>query len=342
MIRVGVIGCGLMGTAHAKKIQHKVRGAEVVATCDAYAESAEKTSESVGGARVYTDYNEMIDNDEVDAVVVALPASLHTNAILAAVRAEKPVFTEKPLAETAQECRQIVDAEIAGGKRLVQVGFMKRFDQGYRQIRALIKSGDFGGPLVVRTTQRAENISEAYPYYTTEMQITDSLTHDIDLLPWLVGDVWDEVQTLTSQASKKAGDGLQDPLVAILKTKRGILCVVEHFVNTGFVGFEVTTEVVCEDGVINLPGPASPIIRRDSQISVAIERDWLVRFDDAYDLQLQDWVDKALEGTTGGSSAWDGFTAAITADALLASMKSGKPERVTTGATPDLYVQHTA
>jgi myo-inositol 2-dehydrogenase/D-chiro-inositol 1-dehydrogenase len=216
---------------------------------------------------------------------------------------------------------------------------MKRFDKGYLQMRDLIESGDFGEPLVVRTTQRAENISESYPYYTNEMQITDSVIHDIDLLPWLIGrDEWDEAQSLTSKATKNAPDGLQDPLVVIMKTKKGVLCVVEHFVNTGFVGFEVTTEVVCEDGVINLPAPSSPITRKNSQMAVAIERDWLLRFDHAYDLEIQEWVDKALKGTAGGSSAWDGFTAAVTADALLASQKSGKPEKVISGEAPDLYL----
>jgi len=339
----GVQTCALpiLGKAHAKTIQSKVRAAEIVAACDVDQEKAKEVSELGDGVRIHKDYTELVNSDEIDAVVVAVPAALHTDTILAAVRAGKPVFSEKPLANTARECKQIVDAEIAGGKRLVQVAFMKRYDKGYTQIKELIESGGFGAPLVVKTTQRAGNISVSYPYYKNEMQITDSIIHDIDLLPWLLGDdEWDEVQSLTSRTTKNASEGLQDPLVVIMKTKNGVLCVVEHFVNTGFVGFEVTAEIVCEDGIINLPGPSAPITRTNSQLAIAIEPDWLIRFENAYDIEIQDWVERALEGTAGGSSAWDGFTAAITADALIASQKSGKPEKVITGETPDFYVKN--
>jgi myo-inositol 2-dehydrogenase/D-chiro-inositol 1-dehydrogenase len=74
-------------------------------------------------------------------------------------------------------------------------------------------------------------------------------------------------------------------------------------------------------------------------MAVAIEKDWLLRFNESYEVQLRDWADKALRGTTGGSSAWDGYTAALTADALIASQKSGKPEKVATGGKPDFYLK---
>ncbi|WP_448624490.1 Gfo/Idh/MocA family protein [Geodermatophilus sp. URMC 64] len=340
MFRIGIVGCGTMGKAHAQTLHHAVRGAEVVAVCDVSDESANEVSDLVGGARRYTDAHELITSDEVDAIVVTVPAALHTDIVLAAVKAGKPVFSEKPLADTAAECKQIVDAEVAGGKRLVQVGFMKRYDRSLTQIKELLESGEFGDPLIVRATQRSENISELYPYYTNDMQITDAMIHEIDYLPWLIGgdDEWEEVQSLTSKASRHVKGGLQDPMVCVMKTKKGVLCMVEQFVNTKFLGYESTAEVVCEDGIVSLPGPSSPVTLRNSQISVAIEKDWLVRFNESYHLQLQDWVDKALQGTASGSSAWDGYTAALTADALLASMRSGRPEKVTTGGKPDLYV----
>ncbi|MEV0688226.1 hypothetical protein AB0I35_30635 [Nocardia sp. NPDC050378] len=96
-------------------------------------------------------------------------------------------------------------------------------------------------------------------------------------------------------------------------------------------------EIVSEDGIVNLPGPASPVTRRNSQVSVEIEKDWLIRFDESYAAQLQDWVDKVLVGTAGGSSAWDGYTAALTTDAALASQQSGKAEKVIAGKRPALY-----
>ena len=337
MLRVGIVGCGVMGKAHAQTLHERVRGAEVVAVCDVSDESTQAAAALVDGASTDSDYKEMINSPEVTAVLVTVPAAYHTDIVLEAIKAGKPVFSEKPLANTAAECKSIIDAEIAGGKRLVQVGFMKRYDKGFIQIKELIDSGEFGDPLIVKATSRSEKISELYPYYTNEMQITDALIHEINLLPWLIGDEWDEVQAFTSKPSKHVKEGLQDPMVLIMKSRKGVLCMLEMFVNTGFVGYEATAEVVCEDGIINLPGPSTPVTRRNHQMSMAIERDWLVRFNESYELQLQDWVDRAHEGTTGGSSAWDGYTAAMTTDALLASQKSGKPEKVVTGEKPDLY-----
>jgi myo-inositol 2-dehydrogenase/D-chiro-inositol 1-dehydrogenase len=337
MLRVGIVGCGVMGKAHARTLHERVRGAEVVAVCDISEESTQEVASLVDGASTFSDYKELINSPEVTAVVVTVPAAYHTDIVLEAIKAGKPVFSEKPLADTAAECKAIVDAETAGGKRLVQVGFMKRYDKGLIQIKELIDSGEFGAPLVVKATQRSERIQEMYPYYTNEMQVTDAAIHEINLVPWLIGDDWDEVQSYSSKASRHVKEGLQDPLVIMMKSRTGVLCMVEQFVNTYFLGYESTAEVVCEDGILNLPGPSTPVMRRNHEMGVAIERDWLARFDETYRAQLQDWVDKAHEGTTGGSSAWDGYTAAMTADALLASQKSGKPEKVDLGEKPALY-----
>ena len=106
--------------------------------------------------------------------------------------------------------------------------------------------------------------------------------------------------------------------------------------NCGF-GYDINCEVVCEDGVVNLPCPSFPTVRSNFEVSTAIEKNWILRFIDSYDVELQDWVDNVQKGTTGGSSAWDGYAAALTADALVAAQKSGRIEKVVTGGVPDFY-----
>lgn len=334
MLKVGIIGCGMIGKEHAKRIQYKIQGAEVVAVCDVFEAGAKAASDLIGGVKIYTDFNQLVADPDVDAVLVATPGAFHKDPVIAAIKAGKPVFTEKPLTNTAAECKEIVDAEMAGGKHLVQVGFMRRYDRGYNQVREMIQSGEYGAPLIVKCTHRAEGVDDAY---TTEMAVTDTAIHEIDVLPWLIGgDEWDEVQCLFPKNTKNAHEGLKDPQVMVMKTKAGVLCIVEVNVNCGF-GYDINAEVVCEDGVINLPCPSFPTTRKNFQVATAIEKNWILRFIDSYDVELQDWVDNAAKGTTGGSSAWDGYTAAITADALVASQKSGKPEKVVTGGTPEFY-----
>ena len=92
--------------------------------------------------------------------------------------------------------------EIASGKHLVQVGFMRRYDRGYNQVKELIETGEFGAPLVLKCTHRAESVADDY---TTEMAVTDTAIHEIDVLPWLIGgDEWDEVQCIMPKITKNA------------------------------------------------------------------------------------------------------------------------------------------
>lgn len=333
-LKICVVGCGMIGREHIERIQNRIKNATVVAVCDVFEEGAKKGAEIAGeGTKIYTDFNAAINDPDVNAVVVTTPGAFHKDPVIAAIKAGKPVFSEKPLANTAADCKAVVDAELESGKHLVQVGFMRRYDRGYNQVKELIDSGKFGAPLVVKCTHRADGVA---PDYTTAMAVTDTAIHEIDCLPWLVNDAWDEVQCIMPKTSSKAHEGLKDPQVMIMKTKGGVVVVLEVNVNCGF-GYDINAEVVCENGVINLPCPSFPTVRYANNVSTKIEDNWILRFIDSYDVEIQDWVDHAVKGETGGSSAWDGYVASITADALVKSQTSGQVEKVVTGDVPAFY-----
>ena len=257
-LNIALIGCGMIGREHIERIQNRIRGAQVVAVCDVFEEGAKKGAEIAGaGTKVYTDFNEAINDPDVNAVVVTTPGQFHKGPVLAAIKAGKPVFSEKPLANTAADGKEIVEAEMAGGKHLVQVGFMRRYDRGYRQVKELIDSGKFGAPMVIKCTHRADGVADDY---TTAMAVTDTAIHEIDVLPWLVNDEWDEVQCIMPKTNSKVKNALKDPQIMIMKTKGGIINMLEVNVNCGF-GYDINCEVVCENGVVNLPCPSFPTVR---------------------------------------------------------------------------------
>ena len=97
----------------------------------------------------------------------------------------KPVFCEKPLATTEEACSRIIDAEVEAGRRLVQVGFMRRYDAAYRAMKQVVDSGDIGSPLLVHSRHRNPSVPE---HYTREMAITDTAVHDFDTVRWLLGE----------------------------------------------------------------------------------------------------------------------------------------------------------
>ena len=188
-LRIALIGCGMIGQQHIDRIQNRIKNAKVVAVCDVFEAGAKKGAEIAGeGTKVYTDSAAAINDPDVNAVVVTTPGAFHKDPVLQAIAAGKPVFTEKPLTNTAAECKEIVDAEMAGGKHLVQVGFMRRYDRGYKQVKELIDEGKFGAPMVLKCTHRADGVD---PSYTTAMAVTDTAIHEIDVLPWLIDDEWD-------------------------------------------------------------------------------------------------------------------------------------------------------
>ena len=139
------------------------------------------------------------------------------------------------------------------------------------------------------------------------------------------------------RVTKYSHSELKDPQIMMLRTKKGVCIDVEVFVNCKF-GYDINCEVVCEDGALKMAQPAYPSIRKNAAVSTAIDTDCFVRFKDAYDKEGQDWVDNAEAGVITGPNAWDGYLAAITADALVKAQETGQIEKIVSAVEkPEFY-----
>lgn len=121
----------------------------------------------------------------MDAVFICSIGPAHKAQILSAFHAGKPVFCEKPLTPTADESREIIAAEVATGQRLLQLGFMRRFDPGYQALKHTISSGQLGDIMLIHCAHRNPSVPENY---TLEMAINDSATHEIDIIRYLLNE----------------------------------------------------------------------------------------------------------------------------------------------------------
>ncbi|RDG37641.1 Gfo/Idh/MocA family protein [Streptomyces corynorhini] len=318
-VRIGVIGTGMIGQDHIRRLTHVVTGTRVTAVFDIDSARAEEVAASVG-ARALPSGAEVIGAADVDAVVVTSWGPTHAEHVLGAIAAGKPVFCEKPLATTAEDCLRIIEAETAHGTRLVQVGFMRRYDSGYREMRKVIESGGIGEPLMVHCAHRN---ATAPASYTSAMAAQDTAVHEIDVLRWLLDDEIRSVQVLRPRPTRKRHEHLQDPQIMLMETAEGVRIDLEVFVNCQY-GYDIQCETVGEEGLVRLPDPAAVAVRGRGRDSTAVLQDWKGRFENAFDTEFREWAGSVASGTEPtGPSAWDGYAATVITDALVESMESG-------------------
>jgi myo-inositol 2-dehydrogenase/D-chiro-inositol 1-dehydrogenase len=320
-----------MGAEHVRLLTEVVSGVEVAAVYDVDRRRADTVAAS-SGARALDDPMVLIKEDTIDCVLIASSDATHEQFVLAALAAAKPVLCEKPLAPDPQACLGIVEVEAEHGRRLVSLGFMRRFDAGFRALREQVRSGAIGTPLIAHCIHR--NIAAVG--VPSALLISGSLVHEIDTVRWLLDDEFESVTVHTPRASSRAG-GTQDPVVAVLRTRSGVHIDAEVFVNAGY-GYDVRCELVGETGSVALDAPTRTVHRAGGIAGRSIARDWRDRFEDAYRRELQSWVDAVATGTEPPcASAWDGYVASAVAGAGVRALETGTAQDVVLARRPELY-----
>jgi len=331
-LRIGVVGAGQMGRYHIERLAGTVPDAQVAAVSDVFIDGARQVAEGVG-ARAYTDGHELIADDQVDAVVIASPGDTHEEFTLACLAAGKPVLCEKPLAPTIDACLRVLEAEAAMPRRLIQVGFMRRYDAGFRALKGRLDTGQVGQALLLHCRHRN---ALPPPRFTSDMMITDSVVHDIDVTRWLLGQEILAATVYKGRRSSLAPEGLADPQMVLLETSEGVLVDVESFVSCQF-GYDIRYELVGETGTLSLGETAGVQVRQDGRYAGPIPADYRERFSDAYQAELAEWVGGVLGSEVTGPSAWDGYATTAVAEAAVQSQTKGGRVAVELVERPALY-----
>ena len=330
VVGVGVIGTGMIGSVHADNLARRTIGARVAAVTDIDHARAEAVAADCG-ARATSDADELINAKDVDAVLIASPDTTHADLTIACIEAGKPVLCEKPLATTGADAERVVRAELAAGRRLVQVGFMRVYDRTHVDVYDMLHKGELGQALRFR----GEHMNPWAGKRTIEKAIVNSLIHDIHSARWLMGAEIDEVYVnwITSAADEPRSARFA---LVQLSFVGGAIGTMEWSGDSGY-GYEVTVEIVGERGTAQTVSHTSPVLRRGSTIAQAITPNWPQRFAQAYIDEMQIWSDSVRNSEPTGPSAWDGYMSLVVADACIRSTETGLPEAAVGIERPALY-----
>src|SRR5215218_3685952 len=322
-----------MGSIHAENLHTRVATARLAAVSDVDAERAGKLAEQYGSAAVFTDGAEMIRDENVEAVVVASPDPTHAPLVLECLKNKKPVLCEKPLADSVDAALKVVEAEAELGRKLVQVGFMRRYDPQHVAAKEALDSGSVGAPVVFKGWHRNADLD---PGIDSEWVIINAMIHDIDSARWFIEEEIEEVYVRGKNTAPKLGEDVWDVQLVQFSTTGGRVGSLETNVVAHY-GYEVGVEVVCERGVVRTEMPSGAIVRQERAATRRVTEGWYDRFRTAYETEVREWVESVASGVPTGSDAWDGYASLIVADACIASLRSGTPHEVAKLEVPSLY-----
>jgi myo-inositol 2-dehydrogenase/D-chiro-inositol 1-dehydrogenase len=213
------------------------------------------------------------------------------------------------------------------------VGFMRRFDPGYRDVKAARLDGRIGAPLMLHNIHRNPVVPDSF---TSFMTITDAIIHEFDVTRWMLDEEIASIQVIPPARSPRAAEHLQDPQFAAMTTTSGVLSTVSFFANCTY-GYDVRCELTGSEGVASLVNPATSSTFLGGADAGPIPASWKVRFGATYHAELQEWISGLLRGETVGPSAWDGYAATRVAEAGVEAVRTGERVAIDYIAKPDLY-----
>lgn len=289
-MRIAVAGLGGMGFVHARNVR-EIKGAELVAVASTRAGRARDVAAELGVRA--SSYNELLDADDVDAIVVAARSVDHSRVGQDVLRSGKHLFLEKPGATTLDDHDRLREAAADHRQAVVQVGYHRRYDPEFTELRRVVAAGAIGEPLLVLATSRDMWAPEPEDPRPAGGFLVDMAVHDYDAACWLLGqepvETYVARQTIVYPELEHLGD-LDNASVTISFDQGGIATT--HVSRTCAFGHDIRTEVVGTEGSALIGNAASRpgVVVVTSKDRSEFPGDFRERFADAYRAELEAFV----------------------------------------------------
>ena len=330
-IKVGIVGLGRLGIVHAENLAFKIPNAELIAVCSAEKSEVDKVRKEWKIKYGYTDYAEMINNEELDAVAVLSPSPFHVEHISAALDKKLHVFSDKPLGVNVEECRQAEKAVERNPEKVFFLGFMRRYDPSYAYAKKLIEKGQIGKPFIVKCTScDPEHMIEGAIRFgaTSGGLFIDMAVHDIDLARWFLESEVEEVYAIGGSYAYKEFDAYNDGDngCAVMKFKDNSMAMM-HAGRIAQHGYQVETEITGTKGTIKIaaePVKNMCVIYDNTGIVRECSQSFQERFSEAYRLEMEEFINCIIENRKPGITVYDGTKNTEVAFAATEAFREGK------------------
>ncbi len=330
-LKIGIIGAGRIGKVHAENIAFRIPEAELAAIADVNAEAARRLAERSRGARVAGSAEELLRDPAVDAVLICSSTDTHADLIIAAARAGKHIFCEKPIDFNLSKIDRALEA-VEQARVKLQIGFNRRFDANFARVRKAVVSGEIGTPHLLHIISRDPAPPPISYVKVSGGMFLDMTIHDFDMARFLIGDEVTEVYAAAGVRVDpeigKAGD--VDTAVITLRFANGALGTIDNCRRAPY-GYDQRVEVLGSAGSIATencyPNRAvistAESVRRDLPLNFFMDR-----YVDSFANELRAFVEAVVNDQPTPVTGADGRAPVAMALAARKSYEEGRPVRL--------------
>jgi len=328
MLHFAQFGAGRIGAIHAANLAGSGR-ARLKHVVDVHAPSAAALA-AKHGAQVATTEAALAD-PEVGAVIIASSTDTHADLVIAAARAGKAIFCEKPIDLSLARVDACL-AEVAKAGVPMLVGFNRRFDPNFAELHRRIGAGAIGKVEQVVITSRDPGPPPVSYIKVSGGLFRDMTIHDFDMARWMLGEEPTEVfahgANLVDPAIGQAGD--IDSAMVLLKTVSGRMAHINNSRRASY-GYDQRVEVFGSGGRLIAGNRTATTVELADGNAVSADKPlhfFLERYSDAYRIELNAFLDAVANKTPMPVGAEDGRQALVLADAAFESLRTGAPVKL--------------
>ncbi len=329
-IRFGLVGTGRIGRIHAQTLVQRIPQADLVAVTDVQQDAAAAVARDLGIPQVAHDFEQILNDDTIQAVAICSATDTHAAFITQAARAGKHIFCEKPIAADLAVIDDALAAVEQAGVRLM-IGFNRRFDANHQRIKQAIVQGEIGTPHLLHIISRDPSPPPLSYVRVSGGMFFDMTIHDFDMARFLLGEVvevYAAAGVLVDPAIGEAGD--VDSAVITLKFASGALGTIDNS-RQAVYGYDQRVEVFGSQGSAtsaNLYADAVTISTAESVRRGLPLNFFMDRYIPSYQAELAEFVAALAEDRAPSVTGQDGRAPVVIARAALRSVQENRPVRL--------------